>query len=187
MSIPELFARSVAEFDARVQQVKDDQWHDPTPCSEWDVHALTNHIVNEARWVKPLLEGKTIEEVGDSLDGDLLGGDPKGSWERAKDEELSAIQALGDLDQEVHVSWGEIPAREYLMQVLVDHTVHAWDLARAIGADEKLDRALVDASYEMAVAAEPMLRQSGAYGDNVDTPADADLQTKLLGIMGRTA
>lgn len=186
MTIPELFARSVAEFDSRVQQVKDDQWHDPTPCSEWDVHALTNHIVNEARWVKPLLEGKTIEEVGDSLDGDLLGDNPKASWGRAKEEELAALQALGDLDQEVHVSWGEIPAREYLMQVLVDHTVHAWDLARAIGADEKLDPALVDASYEMAVAAEPMLRQSGAYGDKVETPSDADLQTKLLAIMGRS-
>jgi uncharacterized protein (TIGR03086 family) len=187
VSVPELYARAVDEFDARMQQVKEDQWTDPTPCTDWNVHDLVNHIVNEARWVKPLLDGKTIAEVGNSLDGDLLGVAPYEAWINAREEELEAVRGLGSLDQKVHVSWGEIPASEYLTQVLMDHAIHAWDLARAIGADEHLEEDLVDFCLEAARPMEQMLRGSGVYGDHVEAPADADNQTKLLALVGRTA
>ena len=41
------------------------------------------------------------------------------------------------------MSYGEISARDYIWQLTVDLTVHAWDLARGIGADERLDHELV--------------------------------------------
>lgn len=185
MNIPKLFVRAVDEFDARMQQVKEDQWTDGTPCTEWNVHDLVNHIVNEARWVKPLLAGKTIAEVGNSLDGDLLGDAPVEAWVTARDEELVAVRGLNALDQEVHVSWGEIPASEYLMQVVMDHAIHAWDLARAIGGDEKLDPELVDFCLAAARPMEEMLRGSGLYGDKVEVPAQAGPQAELLGLVGR--
>ena len=75
--IVSLFQRAVDEFDKRVQAVLEDQWDGGTPCTEWTVRDLVNHVVNEDRWVKPLIEGKTIDEVGSALDGDLLGDDPK--------------------------------------------------------------------------------------------------------------
>lgn len=183
----DLFASAVGEFDDRMQQVKADQWHDPTPCSEWDVHALVNHIVNEARWVDPLLAGKTLEEVGDSLDGDLLGEDPVASWNAARDEELAAVESLTALEQMVHVSWGQISASEYLTQVLIDHVVHGWDLARAIGADEQLSPELVEFCLEVARPMEPMLRSSGRFGDKVEVADGAGAQAELLGILGRKA
>ena len=187
MNIQELFASAVDEFDARVQQVKADQWHDPTPCTEWDVHALVNHIVNEARWVRPLLAGKTLEEVGDSLDGDLLGDDPIGSWNGARDEELAAVGSLGSSEEMVHVSWGQIPASEYLTQVLIDHVIHGWDLARAIGVDEQLSPKLVDFCLEVTRPMEPMLRASGRFGDKVEITEGAGPQAELLGLLGRKA
>lgn len=182
-----LFERAVGEFDSRVKQVKDDQWTDATPCTDWNVHDLVNHIVNEAYWVPPLLAGKTIAEVGDLFDGDLLGTEPQETWSKASDQELQAVKALGGLDQKVHVSWGAIPAGEYLTQVLMDHLIHAWDLARAIGTDKKLDDELVEYCYDVAKPMEEMLRGSGVYGSNVSVPDDADTQTKLLALVGRTA
>ena len=187
MNIQELFAQAVHEFDGRVQQVKADQWHDPTPCTEWDVHALVNHLVNEARWVRPLLMGKTLEEVGDSLDGDLLGDDPIGSWNGARDEELAAVGSLGSPEEMVHVSWGQIPASEYLTQVLIDHVIHGWDLARAIGVDEQLSPELVDFCLEVTRPMEPMLRGSGRFGDKVEISQGAGPQAELLGLLGRKA
>jgi uncharacterized protein (TIGR03086 family) len=79
--VRKLHERAIRSFGARVQQIKDDQWDAATPCSEWDVRALLNHIVGENRWMPPLLEGRTIEEVGDRFEGDLLGDDPKHAWE----------------------------------------------------------------------------------------------------------
>ncbi|MBA2725723.1 MAG: TIGR03086 family protein [Actinobacteria bacterium] len=186
VSPSDIFVLAVDEFDARVKQVKDDQWVDATPCTEWNVRDLINHIVNEARWVPPLLAGKTIAEVGNALDGDLLGSNPHEAWDKARDEELQAVKTLGALDQKVHVSWGDIPAGEYLAQVLMDHVIHAWDLARAIGADDKLDDELVEYCYDVAKPMEEMLRGSGLYGNEVSVADDAGTQKKLLALVGRT-
>ena len=55
-----------------VAGVKADQWAAPTPNEGWDVRALVNHIVSGNLWVVELVAGRTIEEVGDRLDGDVL-------------------------------------------------------------------------------------------------------------------
>lgn len=185
MSLVDLFVGAVGEFDTRAQQVKPDQWHAPTPCTEWDVRTLVNHVVNEACWVKPLLGGKTLEEVGDSFDGDLLGEEPVRAWEAARDDELTAVRALDSVERPVHVSWGQIPASEYLSQVLLDHLIHGWDLARAVGADEQLDPELVQFCLAQVEPMEEAIRGSGVYGEKVDAPAKAGRQTQLLAILGR--
>ena len=69
-----LHRRAVGEFDARVRAVGDDQWELPTPCSDWNVRQLVNHLVYEDRWTVPLMEGTTLALVGDRYEGDLLKG-----------------------------------------------------------------------------------------------------------------
>lgn len=188
MDVVELHRRAVAEFDARVRTVGDDKWDRPTPCTEWDVRALVNHLVNEDKWTRPLLEGSTIEEVGDAFDGDLLGDDPKGAWTTAAREARAAVDAVAnDLDRKVNVSWGQISAREYIGQLWTDHLIHAWDLARGSHTDDKLDPELVQICLEMSAPQEEMLKSSGAFGEKVVPPRGADAQTRLLAIFGRVA
>src|SRR5918992_773120 len=127
MEAAEFHRRGCEEFDKRVRQIREDQWHNSTPCSEWDVRALVNHLVNENRWVLPLLEGKTIAEVGDALDGDLLGDNPSAAWGHSVRESRDAIERLGGKDDQVHVSWGDIPRVDYIKQVASDLTLHSWD------------------------------------------------------------
>jgi uncharacterized protein (TIGR03083 family) len=74
--------RSVERFVELTEGVQDDQWGLPTPCAEWDVRAFVNHLAYEDKWTVPLMAGKTIEEVGDQFEGDLLGGDPRRPWQR---------------------------------------------------------------------------------------------------------
>lgn len=187
MNMPEAFRRSTMEFDARVQQIADGQWESPTPCTEWNVRDLVNHLVYEDRWAKPLFDGKTIAEVGDAFDGDLLGADPKKAWSDARAEAVGAVSADDAMEKIVHLSFGDIPGSDYTMQLLCDHVIHAWDLARAIGADEKLDPELVKMCHDVMAPQEQTLRRSGSFGDRVSVPQDADLQTRLLALVGRRA
>ena len=83
--LQQLHQRSLEEFDRYMREVKPDQWGNATPCSEWSVRDLVNHIVNEDKWTVPLIQGATIEEVGDRFDGDLLGDDPLTAWEHGQE------------------------------------------------------------------------------------------------------
>ena len=86
-------ARAMAEFGSRVHAIKADQWGDATPCSDWDVRTLVNHLVNEQLWVPPLMSGATIADVGDALDGDVLGDDPFAAWDAAAAASTDALHA----------------------------------------------------------------------------------------------
>jgi uncharacterized protein (TIGR03086 family) len=185
--IVELHRRAVAEFDRRVRLVADDGWHKQTPCVDWDVHALVNHLVNENKWTPPLMSGMTIEEIGDRFDGDLLGNDPKAAWQQASTEALAAVAGPGATERTVHLSFGDHPGSEYTWQLFVDHLIHAWDLARGIGADDALDPELVEICYARSKPEEDMLKSSGVFGGKVEPPEGADPQTQLLAIFGRVA
>lgn len=184
--VVELYLRALDEFDRRMQEVDEDQWANPTPCSEWTVRDLVNHVTAEDLWVPPLLEGKTLEEVGDRFEGDVLGDDPKAAWSKAKEEAASAAEAAS-LDRSVHTSMGPMPAHTYLGQTFGDHIIHAWDLARGIGGDDRLDAELVAECDRSMRPHAAMIRSSGVFGDHVDPPADADAQTRLLALVGRRA
>jgi uncharacterized protein (TIGR03086 family) len=182
-----LHRQAVEEFDARVRAVGDDQWELPTPCSDWNVRQLVNHLVYENRWTVPLMEGSTIAQVGDRYEGDLLGDDPKAAWAESSTEAVAAVQADGALERIVDLSSGPTPAGEYVSQLFADHLIHAWDLARAVGADERLDPELVDACATWFAKMEPLYRSIGAIGERPETPPDADAQTVLLAAFGRSA
>ncbi|HVM00089.1 MAG TPA: TIGR03086 family metal-binding protein [Egibacteraceae bacterium] len=185
MDVVILHRRACAEFGSRVPAIGSGQWQDPTPCEGWSVRDLVAHIVDECRWTPPLLAGLTIDEVGDRLAGDPLGDDPVGAWEAAA---AAATQAAADVDRDrtVHLSFGNFPARFYLRQLAADHVVHAWDLARAVGADERLDPELVDVLAAWFARQEEAYRAAGAIGERQPLPDDADAQARLLAAFGRS-
>jgi uncharacterized protein (TIGR03086 family) len=183
-NVRDLFGRALARFGHHVHAVGDGQWHLPTPCAEWDVHQLINHLVSENGWMPPLLAGGTVEEVGTRLDGDLLGEDPKGAWEGAAAEAGRAVRET-PLDRTVHLSGRDVPASQYVFEVFADLAIHAWDLAQAIGADGTIDPDVVEVVYAEYKPLERLLKSSGQYGERIEAPPDASPQTKLLALFGR--
>jgi uncharacterized protein (TIGR03086 family) len=183
--LPALYRRSVMAFGDFVHRVAADQWAAPTPCEGWDVRQLVNHVAGENAWVLPLLDGRTIAEVGDTLDGDLLGGDPATAWDELAAAAVLATAADGALDTVVHVSFGDIPAREYLSQVTVDHVVHGWDLTQGIGAEWAAAPELVGFAHDFLQPQVDQWRAAGAFGERVEVPEDASLEQRLLGMTGR--
>jgi uncharacterized protein (TIGR03086 family) len=185
VELVELFRRAVAEFASRVPRVGPDQWHGPTPCREWDVRTLVNHLVYEERWSAPLFAGATIAEIGDRFDGDLLDNDPVGMVADAAAQSEAALAQPGALDRTVRLSFGDVPGREYGWQLLADHLVHSWDLAVSIGADPRLDVEAVRACAEWFTGRELLYRMGGAIGPRVEVPAGSGEQDRLLGAFGR--
>ena len=177
--------RATAEFGSRVHAIKADQWGDPTPCTEWDVRTLVNHLVNEQLWVPPLMNGATVADVGDALDGDLLGDDPVAAWEASAAAATEALHAPGALDRIVHLSFADVPGSVYAWQLIGDLTVHAWDLARGIGADDRLHPEL---AAEVLVHLAPDVEafaQYGIFAASKPVDAGADAQAQLIAIAGR--
>ena len=185
MDVPMMLRLAVGEFGARVSEIRDGQWEAGTPDTEWNVRDLVSHVVSEDLWAPPLFAGSTISEVGDRFDGDVLGADPQGAWQVASARALEAADAPGAMDRTVHLSFGDFPGQEYALQLFADHLIHAWDLARAIGADERLDAALVEGCTTWFAALEDAYRSAGAIAGRPPVPDGADAQIRLLAMFGR--
>ncbi|WP_030832543.1 TIGR03086 family metal-binding protein [Streptomyces hygroscopicus] len=173
-------------FTERVHAIRPDQWDDPTPCAEWTVRDLVNHLAVEQMWVPPLVrEGANMADQGDALEGDLLGDDPVATWDAAAAAARDAFREPGALDRMVGLSYGESPATHYCAQMTADAAVHAWDLSRAIGADERIPKPLVDFSVREVAPYAADLEESGLFAAPVDPPPGADAQVRLLALLGR--
>jgi uncharacterized protein (TIGR03086 family) len=185
VDIAELHRRCVEGFVARVRGISDDQWKAPTPCEDWDVRELVNHVVNEQRWTVPLMEGGTIAEVGDRFDGDLLGTDPVAVIDEAAPDAVKAADEGLAAERTVHLSFGDVPAEEYAYQLSADHLIHGWDLAAAVGADRELDADLVEAVAAWFAEREELYRAAGMIGARPEVPAGASAGAELLAAFGR--
>jgi uncharacterized protein (TIGR03086 family) len=203
---------ALAEFDLRVRQIPPDHWGASTPCEEWDVYDLVRHNTVENRWVAPLLTGTSLSDAryaveaggpdgdgprsdeadsdetdGDELDGDYLETDPTDDWEESRLEALAAFDGA-DLGGQVELAEEPTSVVDYLCERVSDLTVHAWDLARAIGVDESLDDELVAAVWEHWWPRRDALARSPArFEHSLEPPLDVDLQTRLLALFGREA
>ena len=183
MDLNTLYHRTVEAWADRVNAVRPEQWDDPTPCRDWTVRDLVNHVCGEDRWTPPLVGGRTIEDVGDSLDGDLLGEDPIRSALVAASEATLAVAATLPAGGSVHLSQGDERIEEYVHQLAADHLVHGWDLAAATGGDRRLDPNLVTEVASWFVDRAELYRAAGAVGPR--TASHGDSQGDLLADFGR--
>jgi uncharacterized protein (TIGR03086 family) len=182
-----LMADAIGGFGQRLSVVDASQWNATTPCDDWDVRALVNHVVAELLWVPPLLEGQTIAEVGDRFDGDILGREPEITFKSAAGAAEVAASEPGAQERTVHLSFGDFPGSDYLGQVVSDVIIHTWDLARAVGADDRLDPALIAFVDDFLSPQIDAWRSAGAFGPAVDVGPDASAQDRLLAQTGRSS
>jgi uncharacterized protein (TIGR03086 family) len=183
--IAELHRRALEETRSVVAGIDRVQWADATPCEGWDVHALLNHLVTGNLWAAELGSGHTIEEVGDRLDGDVLGGNALDAYDTSAEAAAATFEAPGALDAPCAVSYGPVPGSVYAGHRFIDVLIHGWDLATATGQDATLDPELVDAAYGLLQDQADMVRASGMFGEDILVPVGVRPQTQLLAFIGR--
>ena len=186
----EAHGRSGRRFAGLVASVGADQWHNGTPCSEWDVRALVHHVLHEQLWVPPLLEGMTVAQVGDRFEGDVMGDDPT-SWpalfETSMQQAHAAVAQPGVLERRVHLSYGEDSAQEYVMQLTADLAIHSWDLARATDKDSSLDPEVAALLLPWTEASIDQWAAMDLFAPRIECGPDAGDDVQLLGLKGRKA
>src|SRR5476651_2023662 len=145
MNLPQIHEQALRATGTVVDGVADRQLELATPCDGWSVHELLNHIVSGNYWAAALAAGKSIDDVGDRLDGDTLGDDPAAAYRASAELAAAAFNAPGAMDAPCAVSYGPVPGSVYCGHRVLDVVIHGWDLAKATGQDTTLDPELVDA------------------------------------------
>ncbi len=119
-----------------VHAVTDDQWQLPTPCPDWTVRQLVNHLVGGDRLCTRVLRGEPLppmDQLGRRGHVDQLGDDPAAAYDTAAAELLQALAAPGVLDRAHTLPVGTLPGPAVVHLRTVETLVHGWDLARATG------------------------------------------------------
>jgi len=146
---------------------------------------LALHAKDEA-WVPDLLAGKTMDEVGDRWNGELLGDDPIGNYLALNlRAEEAALNEFLDLDTAVfHFSYGDYPAREGFVHIAIYRAFQAWMIARLVGMDYSLPPQVVDGMNELVVPRVQEFRAIGVFPPAQPVPHDADAESALLHVTG---
>ena len=118
-----------------VAGVKPDQWELPTPCTEWNVRQLVDHLVSGHLLFARVLRGEPFEQAvaaARSPDDDRLGDDPAAAYDASARDVLGAFTAPGVLERLVRVPFGTVPGAVARHLRIVECLVHGWDLATAL-------------------------------------------------------
>ncbi|MEV5839622.1 TIGR03086 family metal-binding protein [Nocardia sp. NPDC052112] len=155
----------------------------PTPCREWDLRELLNHLVGGMNIFAAQLQGLT--PVRDHHD-DWLGTDPQGAYAEAAELDRAAWHRPDALERPVRLGFGEVPGPMAAVIHLTELVVHGVDLAVAIGqeglVDDRLCAEMLTIMHEMGLES---FRVPGMFGPEVEVPADAPAHRRMLAYVGR--
>lgn len=168
-----------------VAGVQAEQWSSPTPCADWTVRDLVQHVVFGQLAFARLLRGEPLEAVAPSASADHLGDDPSGAYRRSCEALLAAAAEPGVLERPVRVPIGTVPGMVAVHLRVVEALVHGWDLARATGQSFDVPAELAEAelafSRERLGSIPPDRTPFGRPQPVADDAAPLDRLAALLG------
>lgn len=169
---------------ALIAGTRPDQMDGPTPCSEWSVRDVLNHVVGGAHMFAAAFSGNPAPAHDGP--GDLIGDDPAAAWAGAVDAFVASIDAPGALDNMVPMPWGDTPGPMVYEILKFDILVHAWDLARATGQPFDPPADLVENTIGVAqMMLSPQMRAT-VFGPEMPVPDGASPIDRLAAFTGRT-
>jgi uncharacterized protein (TIGR03086 family) len=183
--------RAAADLAARaVAAVPAQAWDAPTPCPDYDLRALVDHLA----WGTVLSQRaatRTPLEHDWSVPGPppFLAGRQPQDWAAALAPELdAAADAWADpaaWEGETVMGTAPMPAAVVGPMMLAEFVLHGWDVARAAGAPYEVPEELGSAVLAAVQPLAAMGRDGGWYGPEVPVPADAPAFERALGLSGR--
>jgi len=173
MDLLDLFTRASAWTAERVPAAAD-QLDAPTPCTEWKVRDLLNHMIDTQNYFAARGRGEDAPLPNPSPPS-LIGSDPVSAFTKAR-EELLRVYADPKVVEKTGPSLGI---------AFSDQLIHGCDLARATGQDASMPEDLAEAALTMVGGMLTPERRGNAFAPEAEVGDDATVQQKLLAFMGR--
>jgi uncharacterized protein (TIGR03086 family) len=162
-----------------VASVRPDQYDHTTPCDEWTVRDLLEHMIG-------VVDGLGAAASGGSPEPFTLGADPAAQLCEASTSAMAGWRTPGVLDRIVDAGPGPMPGRALASINLLDTATHTWDLAVATGQPSALPDDLATAALEASHAIVNAELRPGRFGPEVPVPAGATSTDALVAFLGRT-
>ena len=153
-----------------------------TPCDQWNVHELIEHMCQGGQMIAGGLKGQTPPEETP----DFLADGPANGWTAANSALVSAAtpEAMAASHQ---MPFGEVPGEVAISVITADHLVHAWDLAQATGQSLEIDDELAAwalATWQSVVPADGR-PEGGGFAAAVAVADGASPVDQLVAYTGR--
>lgn len=182
MKLPGLIDRAYEQGGEVVAGVQPDQLELPTPCDEWNVRQLLNHMVGGMHMFAMGARGDDPDM--EAITGDMLGDDPSSAFDDAARIANEAWRSEGALEREITIPVGAFPGSVAANICLFEAAVHAWDLATATGQPFHLDPDVASTCIEFTSGFGEQQRQ-GPFGPAVVPAEDATDTERLVAWLGR--
>jgi len=181
MDVVEALDHTFQHTQRVIDGLSNDQYDDPTPCPDWTVRDLLNHMIG-------VVAGLGGAVAGQAPQGEFeLSADPATQFADVAKTSLHAWRAPGALDQIVAIPAGQMPAQVVAGINLLDTATHTWDLATATG-----QRPLTVLPDDVAAAALAAAQQiisddirPGRFGPECQAADGADATSRLVAFLGR--
>ncbi len=168
-----------------VARISQDDWARSTPCAEWNVRALVNHMVGSAHMVS---FGMTGRAIGPEFYGNHLGADPIASYAEAIKEIREIYRADPEvLTRTLTLPWADMTGAALSTMFAADHLIHAWDVARTLGRPADFDHDLVARLRRFGDAYVAAHRGPEMFDAETEAPSDATPMDRLAAYVGRQA
>jgi len=162
-----------------------DQLDLDTPCSEWKVSQLIDHLVGAQHWARNGITGGESTDTGEgSAQGDFMA-----ALDAAAQANLAAFAEDGALGRTVNPGFGDMPATALLGLAATDTFTHAWDVAKATGQDTDLAPELAAPLLEQSrQSIQPAFRseEGTVFGMEQPAPEGASTADQLAAFLGRS-
>lgn len=178
---------AATEFARLVDGTRPDQLDNPTPCADFTVRDLINHVASGATMFAIAFDQGSVpdDELG-PLFGDVLGDDYKGALGAAIEKAAASFTRPGALEGDVSLPFGEFSRQDALGLAVFDVMVHASDLARATGQELRLTEADAAIGLELArMHIVDAMRDGNTFADIVIIDEGSGAWAELLAFTGR--
>jgi uncharacterized protein (TIGR03086 family) len=181
----EMLEQAIAVTRGVLVNVSEEQLGDDTPCAQWKVNDLVNHIVGGQYF----FAAGALGEPPAGGEVDFAEGDFVASFDEGARRCVAAFSDDGVMDRMLTLPFGQMPGSAFIGLAMTDTFAHGWDLAKATGQDTDLAPELAAAllvGARQAIDGNLRSEDGAIFGLEQTPPAGASNADKLAAYLGRT-